>query len=1034
MNKLKYLFLLFFLFPLSLVAQQNQIIRGKVTDAADKTPIPGVAVTALNNGNKVTASTDQEGNYQIAVPAGTAELTFSFVGMTTLVEKINDRTTINIGLSASLSELSEVIVVGYGSQKKETLTGSVGNITARDIQTTTAVSLAQKIQGKVAGLQIRQNGGEPGTFDNSINIRGYGGSPLYVIDGIAREGGGEFQRINPDDIESISFLKDGSAAIYGLRASNGVVLVTTKKGAKGDAAFNYNGFVGLSSPTDVPRMANASEWMQMRNDAAFLGTGAPFVTREELNKYIAGGPGYESTDWYDEVMKKNALQQQHNLSASGGSEKTQYFVSLGYQREEGLLKTNDMGFYKYNMRSNLTTELTKNLKAEVFVAGRYDNRYVPGENFFNIFKGTRVTLPTEQPYVNGNMNYPSIVTPSNQNPVVLSDKNITGYNESVNRNFQSTVALNYTIPAVEGLKLRASASYDMNSYSNKDLSKPYNLYTFANANYVKQPQRVGTGNISNVMDNNNNLTLQGQIIYSRLFAGKHNVGGTLVIEQQQGWSRNTFAKRFYDFFTTDQLRYAGLRTPDVDGIEGQSAYLGYVGRFNYDYASKYLIDVIFRQDGNYAYKNKWGFFPGASAAWRISEEGFIKNNLPAISNLKLKASYGTAGAANAVAPFQYVPGFGTSGGGNYEFLNDFLTTGVAAPSIVNENLSWTKSEFLDFGVELGLWKNKLTAEFDVYQRDTKGIPATRNVSLPNTFGASIPPENLNSDRVRGIEFSLTHNNAIGDFKYGISGNFNFSRQMNLYIEGSNFTNSYDRWRNQAAYRNKDISWGYTYAGQFQSREEILQYALQNGDQANIRELPGDYKFQDINNDGVIDDRDMLPLFDGSTPKLFYGLTLNGSYKGFDFNVLLQGSGRYTVRFTEVYGEILAFRGNTPAYFFDRWRLSDPYDANSAWIPGKYPASRFNNDVGRVYTESSVWRRDASYVRLKSVELGYSFQPSFFAKAGIKKLRVYASAFNLFTITDPFVKPFDPERAEGLFNAGLNYPLSKTYNFGVNLNF
>jgi len=1034
MKKSKYLLLLFFLFPLGLLAQQTIIIRGKVTDASDRKILPGVVVTSNSPAGKISVSTDAQGTYQITVPANSTELSYSFVGMTTHTEKIGGRTLIDVVLSASQSELDEVVVIGYGSQKKETLTGSVGNITARDIQTTTAVSLAQKIQGKVAGLQIRQNGGEPGTFDNSINIRGYGGSPLYVIDGVAREGAGEFQRINPDDIESISFLKDGSAAIYGLRASNGVVLVTTKKGTKGDAAFNYNSFVGFSSPTDVPRMANAAEWIQMRNDAAFLGTGSPFISREELNKYITGAPGYESTDWYSEVMKKSAIQQQHNVSAAGGGDKTQYFVSLGYQREGGLLKTGDMGYYKYNMRSNLTTQLTKSLKAEVFIAGRYDNRFTPGENFFNIFKGTRVTLPTERPYVNGNTAYPSIVTPSNQNPVVLADRDITGYSENVNRNVQSTVALNYTVPGIEGLKIRAAASYDMNSYSNKDLSKPYNLYTFANGNYVKQPQRVGTGNISNVIDNNNNLTLQGQVTYSRLFAKKHNVGGTLVVEQQQGWSRNTLARRYYDFYTTDQLNYAGLRTPEAGGLEGQSAYLGYVGRFNYDYAGKYLIDFVFRQDGNYAYKNKWGFFPGASAAWRVSEENFIKNNLPVISNLKLKASYGTAGAANSVAPFQYVPGFGTTGGGNYEFQNDILTTGIAAPPIVNENLSWTKSEFIDFGLELGLWKNKLIFEFDVYQRDTKGIAATRNVSLPNTFGATIPFENLNSDRVRGIEFSLTHNSNIGEFRYNISGNFNYSRQMDLYVEGSPFTNSYDQWRNQRAYRYRDISWGYTYAGQFQNKEEILQHALQNGDQANIRELPGDYKFQDINNDGIIDDRDMLPLFDGSTPKLFYGLTLNGSFKGFDFNVLLQGSGRYTVRFNEVYGEILAFRGNTPAYFFDRWRLSDPYDINSAWIPGKYPASRFNGDVGRIYTESSVWRRDASYVRLKSVELGYTFRPLFFAKAGIKKLRIYASAFNLLTITDPFVKAFDPERAEGLFSAGLNYPLSKTYNFGVNLNF
>lgn len=1049
MKKVYLLLILLCTIPLCLLAQQR-VISGKVTDSKDGTSVPGVSVFTLDGAGKRTGvTTNTRGEYQITLPAGATSLTFSFLGMQTITEQIGTRTTINVAMTSSEEQLQSVVVVGYGTKRKETLTGAVSNITAKDIQTTTNISLAQKLQGKVAGLQIRQLGGEPGTFDNMINIRGFG-TPLFVIDGIARDGASEFQRLNPEDIESVSFLKDASAAIYGLRAANGVVIVTTKKGTAGQANFNYNGTVGIQKPTNVPRMANAAEWMQMRNEANLnmpFGATTPFVTKDELQKWIDGTePGYQSTDWYAETMKKTTMQQNHTLSASGGSEKTQYFVSFAYADELGLLKTNDMYYKRFNLRSNITTQLHKNLKAEILIGGRYDNRTVPGENFFNIFKGTRVSLPTDRVYANNNPEYPAKVSPSNQNPVVLSNAGITGYNESVNRNVQSLVALTYTVPFVEGLSLRGVGSYDMNSYSNKDVSKGYNLYEYRNDEYVVEKQRVGAASISNNFGNNNRVTMQMQANYNRTFGGVHNVGVTAVYEQQQFWNRDAGLRRLYDFYTNDQVNNAGEANQTANGIETEFASLSYVGRLNYDYKSKYLIEFAFRQDGSYRYHpdRRWGFFPVISGGWRLSEENFIKANVPAISNLKLKASYGIVGE-DAGAPFQYVPGF-SPGGGSYEFADGTLSNGLNSPGIVNEYLTWFRSKVTDIGIEIGLWRNKFTFEFDVYRRDREGLLALRNVSLPNTFGGSLPEENLNSDRVKGFDFSVGYNGQAGDFKYGISGNFNFSRIMNLYIERGPWQSSYSRWRDGRDYRYNDVIFGLTYAGQFGSYEEIFKAPIQGGGDANIKELPGDYRYEDVNHDGIIDGYDELPLFigqngtndnqnpNGKNPKMNYGLTLNASWKGLDVNLLFQGSAMYTVRFSEVYAEVLAFRGNTPAYFFDRWHRADPYDPNSEWIAGKWPATRFNGDVGRMYAESSVWRKDASYVRLKSAELGYTIAPRLYSASGIKRIRVYANGFNLFTIADSFVKPFDPERLEGLFNAGFNYPLMKSFNFGVNVNF
>lgn len=1009
---------------------QSNTVSGVVLDETGE-GLPGVNIIVQSTTNGTI--TDIEGRYQLEVPDTDAELVFSSVGYTRQTIAIENRSTIDITMEPDITSLEEIVVVGYGTQKKESLTSAIGNIDSEEIQTTTHASLAQKIQGKVAGLQIRQNAGQPGEFNTMINVRGFG-TPLFVIDGIARDGASEFQRLNPEDIESISVLKDASAAIYGVRAANGVIIVTTKKGSIGKPQFSYNGVVGWQSPTDVPEMANAAQWAIMRNDAEIYGAGNPFYTPEELQKYIDGEPGYGSTDWYDVTMKDRAMQYQHNLSAQGGNEMAQYYINLGYYNEQGLLKSDDMGYKRYTFRSNITSQLTENLKAELFLAGRYDKREQPGENFFNIFKGTRVTLPIESPYANDNPDFPGVVS-SGQNPLILSERDITGYNESVDKQFQSSMALTYTFPFVEGLSIKGLASYDANSYLSKNLYKGYTLYNFADGEYVPIRQRSGNENISNNWSDFNRLTFQAQLNYETTLSDKHGISAALVFEQQQTANRSARLQRYYDFYTTDQIDFAGLNRQETGGLETETARLSYIGRLNYNYDERYLLEVAARYDGSYRYHpdQRWGFFPVVSAGWRLSEENFIKQSLPIFSDLKLRASYGIVGE-DAGAPFQYVQGFSTTGGGGYEFINGEYTNGAAAPAIVNPNLTWFTSTITDFGLNLGLWDNRFTFEFDVYQRDREGLLAIRNLALPNTFGGTLPEENLNSDRVRGLDFSIGFNNQHNGFKYGIQGNFNYARTMNRYVERGPFVNSFDRWRNGRENRWNDVVWGHQYAGQFQSEEEIRNAPLQNGNIGNTRELPGDFRYVDANNDGVINGNDQLPLFWAGTPKMHYGLTLLGSWKGFDFNVLLQGSARYTVRFNEVYAEIMAFRGNTPAYFFDRWQQADPYNSDSEWIAGEWPATRLIANVGAMYAESDRWRRDASYLRLNSAELGYTINQSFLETIGIDRLRIYANGYNLFTIADPFVKPFDPEKIEGAYNAGFTYPLTRSYNVGVNLTF
>ncbi|WP_230327744.1 SusC/RagA family TonB-linked outer membrane protein, partial [Bacteroides cellulosilyticus] len=879
-------------------------VKGHVSDVNQELLI-GVSIQEKGTSNGII--TDVNGGFSLEV-SPKATLVVSYVGYATQEFPIKNQTDFDIVLQEDAQLLNEVVVVGYGTQKKGNLTGAIASIKSDEILTTTHSSLAQNLQGKVAGLQIRQQSGEPGSFDNMISIRGFG-TPLYVIDGIPRDGSGEFQRLNPTDIESISILKDASAAIYGLNAANGVILVTTKKGQKGKPRFNYSGVFGWQKPTDVPEMMNAGQFMDIKNEASINAGGEPILTKEELMKWKEGAPGYESTDWYDEAMKGSAFQQQHNFSVTGGSENVDFFFSLGYLTDNGIVKNDGFDYEKYTFRSNLSAKLSKHLTAEVLIGGRYDTKKTPRFTFFDIFKATRAAWPTERPFANNNPDYPSKVFLDN-NPVAMSDPDIVGYSQTNNKALQTTASVKYDVPFVQGLQIKATGAYDSNMYMGKNAHRSYDVFTYASETDTYLKQTIGApAYINNSYDDHNKLVLQAQVSYQRLFNKRHNVGVTLVYEQSKYWYRNSSLHRDYDFYTNDQVDQGSVNNMKNGGYETEEASMSYIGRFTYDYMSRYLVEFAFREDGSYRYAPgaRWGFFPVVSVGYRISEEKFIKDNLTFIDNLKLRASYGTVGE-NTGEPFQYVQGFSTTGGGGYSFVDGVYTGGAASPGIINPNLTWLKSKTLNIGIDVGLFKGLLNFEMDLYQRDRKGLLAKRNLSLPNTFGGSLPDENINSDRVRGIDLSVSHNNSIGSFHYGVKFNMNFARTMNRYVERAPFRSSMEKWRNGSSNRWNDMSWGFVPVGQFQDMDDVNSYILQNGDQGNIQELPGSFKYEDVNGDGLLDDNDLQPLFWTGQPKMHYGITLNASYKGFDFNALLQGSGKYSVRFTEIYSEIMALNG------------------------------------------------------------------------------------------------------------------------------
>lgn len=1029
--------------------QEKVRISGKVVDEAG---LPLIGVFVLERGSNANgATTDNSGTFNLEVGSESI-VEFSYIGYSPKsMEARAIRPDRPIVMNVEAMDLEGLVVVGYGTQKKETLTGSISNIKGEDLLTTKTPNLIQAMQGKLAGVQIRQSNSQPGQSSTSINIRGFG-TPLVVIDGVLRDGASELQALDPNDIESISVLKDGSAAIYGIGAANGVLIVTTKKGRKGEMKVSFNGNLGWSTPTNIPKMVSAADWIDLKNELSVNTWSGMAYSEDEIQKYKDGVlPGYENVDWYAETMKDVSFQHQYNLSVQGGSDNATYFVSLGYLKDNGLVVNNPLNYEQFNFRLNSGLKLTKRLNLDINLSGRYDvNNQIASGGFLNIYKGVMAAAPFQKPYINDDYNYPAYISASATNPAALVRNDLTGYNRINTNIIRSSFDLTYDFPFIDGLKFKLFGAYDINVSRNKTLQRQINLYK--SDPVTGDPFVANTFASDNLEDKKSDryrLNLQASVAYNRTFLDAHEVSAMFLYEIRRTNYTTLSGKRYYDFYTTDVLDQASLIDQSTGGSEDDTANLSYVGRFNYGYKKKYLAEFIFRYDGSYRYNpdQRWGFFPGVSLGWRISEENFVKENAKFINNLKLRASYGVTGQ-DAGNPFQYLDGYQTGSSYGYEFVDGEWTTLVNSPALVNKFLTWYTAKTYDVGIDVELWNGLFGLTFDVYRRDRFGLLATRSSSLPNTFGASLPQENLNSDRVQGFDFTVSHKNNIGEFFYAIDFNMNISQAMNLYVEQGEFQSSYQRWRNDKSYRNKNVIWGYEIIGRFESWEQIRNYPVfMNGEKGNIQQLPGDPIYRDVNNDGMITEADMIPLFYGGQvtvnsaadyssgqPPLQYGLNLSASWRGIDFNMLLQGAARYTINLGEGWQTPLYSDRNAPEYLMDRWHLADPADKDSEWVPGYFPASRNPLDATSLRLVNSIYRRNASYLRLKNIELGYSFDQRLLKKVKVDKCRIYVNATNLFTFTDKILKMFDPERGEGDYSANYSYPLNKTINVGLNITF
>ena len=1030
-------------------------ITGTVTDVAGE-PLPGA--TIMVKGASTGTTSDINGVYFINVPDSETVLVFSFVGFSAVEMPVGNNRIINATLEESANLIDEVVVVGYGVQKKSTLTGSVATVSSDEIVITKSENTITNLQGKVTGLMIRQQTGEPGTFDNLISIRGYG-TPLVVIDGVTRPtyaGTTELAQLNSEDIESVSILKDASASIYGMNAANGVIIVTTKKGQDGRARVSYSNLIGMKMPTGIDRTMDALNYRIMKNEMQRNIQAAPTYSEEIIQNFIDGKAGYTDFDFVDVFLRKRVFQQQHTISVRGGTDKVKYFNSFGYTEDNGLMKGDNQYYRRFNFRSNTNIELFPGLNLNVSLSGRYDNRSGPRDMFEWIFRTQTISDRGIGVYVvnpDGTFDTSKLaLNPSeNKNMAALMNPDIDGYRRFRNLQYMTVAELTYKIPSVRGLTLGAMVSYDGLNSNDSKLHKKYDLYNYYSGLYV---QTNGAGTYWNQLRLNSKGYARGQINYVRTFNEKHNLGlfGAAEMTATRYDALETLGSYTDSYYLKDIIDMTSSTSRTSTGKRELTRLAAYFGRLNYDYANKYMLEVVGRYDGSYRYSpsKRWVFFPSASVGWRLSEEAFIKDNLTFINSMKIRASYGQSGT-DAGAAFQYVPGYTTDIFRSYIFTEGTMTSGMVPPGMVNDQLSWVTATITNIALEFDLMKGLIGGTVEYFQRKNTGELATRIQSVPNTFGATFSQENINSSMNHGIELQLTHRNKIGkDFSYSVNANASFVRSKTLHAERAPFSSQWDRWQNGNEDRYQGRSWGYNYTGRYTSVTELQEAPLAGGTLGNSRMLPGGYIFVDTNGDGVINANDRLPAYwrTESNPPLQFGMTLMAKYKSFDFSALFQGAGCFTIAYGA--GDIWGY-GNYTALgvkYFDRWHTvdskdangkivyADPYDPNTQWISGFYPALRSNRNNTTDGNATDVWQPNATYLRLKSVEFGYDLPRNVVQKVKLSGVRIYVNGNNLLTFCNKLLKYADPERYEGRigYSANNGYPIMKSVNIGINVNF
>ncbi|MFY0253096.1 SusC/RagA family TonB-linked outer membrane protein [Chitinophaga sp. 30R24] len=989
--------------------QGNLTVKGKVKDINGNL-LPGVTVRVKDT--QKGASTDDKGNYVLNDVKKDAILVFQYLGFEPQEVRLDGKAVVNVMMKENQKTLDEYVVIGYGTQKKVTKTGAVSSVKGAELQESPNVNISNSLVGRIPGIIAVNSSGEPGNDGSKIFIRGRStlgnSSPLIVIDGFPRAG---FERINPNDIESVSVLKDAAAAIYGSRAANGVILINTKRGKMGKPTLSYGFNQSFVTPTRLPEMADAQTYAKVVNEILEYGGDVPRYTDEQIKKFGDGSDPwlYPNTNWYDATIKDISLQNRHDLALSGGTEKMAYYVSLGSLYQDGIYKNSATNYKQQNLRANLDAAVNDNIHLKFNLAGRLENRSYPPRSAGSIFRALMRGRPTENAIWPNGLPGPDIEY--GDNPVVTGT-NAIGYTNEKNYVINTDMSAIINIPWVRGLSVDGSFAYDQNFDFYKSFIKPWTLYTLADVNDPTHQLNPGSRGVSapELTEQFNTVrqtTFNFKINYARSF-GKHHLSTFIAFEQASLHADTLGAYRKYFISDKlDQLNLGGDKEKTNNGTGSEFVRRNYFGRISYNFKETYLFDLNMRYDGsqNFPHGRRMGAFPGASVGWVLSNENFWKQHIRALDYFKIRAAWGQMGN-DLIDPFQYLSTYGFSSGG-VMFGGD-LNKGLYQLRSPNADITWEVANNYDVGIEAALLGDKLTFEGDYFLTRRSNILVSRSLSMPSYTGMTLPQENIGRVENKGFEIRLGHKNDIRKFHYEVTGTITHAQNRILFWDE---TPGVPVWQ-QSTGKQIDAPLYYKAIGIYKNDDEVKNSAHLAGARA------GDIIFADVNGDHIIDDLDRIRINRTENPTWILGLTMSAKYKNFDFTMLWQGATGASQYLRTESGLI----GNFPmAYVKDRWTKDNP---NASW-PRAFDRDR-EYWVGR---QNTFWFWNTNYVRLKTLDLGYSIPARLCKQVGLQNLRVYVSGQNLLTIDK--VKIFDPEAPSG---SGQFYPQTKIYNVGVKVTF
>ncbi|MDR1555574.1 MAG: TonB-dependent receptor [Tannerellaceae bacterium] len=1017
-NCVAYMFTFLWLLCTTQVFAQTTV-SGTVTDENGEALI-GVNVQV--KGTTIGNITDVDGKYSLQTPSAQSVLVFSYIGYLPQEITVGNQSVIDVLLREDTQRLEEVVVVGYGTQRKVTVTGSVASLRGEELKASPTTNLTNGMVGRMPGVIGFQRSDEPGGGGTTIRIRGTNSlgskDPLIVIDGVPGRSGG-IDRLNPNEIESISVLKDAAAAIYGSRAANGVILVTTKRGKEGKPTLTYSGNAGYSTPTRLPEMANAYEYATMMNDIDRYSGRSHRYTEEDLRLFQDGSDpwGHPNTNYVDLAIKDISPTYRHDLGISGGNDRVKYYVNLAANGEDGIYKQSANRYDQFSVRANLDMKINNYITLSYGTIGRMEVRNYPtysaDETFTAIVRSKPTMIgfwPTGEP--GPDLEY-------GHNPVVMGT-DATGYDTQKDYYIQNTLKAVITVPGVTGLSLTASGSYDKYFKMRKRFRTPFLLYNWiGDAAHTLTPGWKGPATPELLQEHTDQTAWMMNAVANYDFSiGNNNFGVSVGIEgedKQQDWL--TAERKYFISDALAEMDNGGLAELTNSGNSWEESRLNYFGRVSYNYQERYLVEFVWRYDGSYRFPKdkRYGFFPGVSAAWRVSEEGFWKENVTFIDYFKLRGSVSQTGNdalldadGNYDRSIQYLNtyGFGT----DYLLGSTFNKT-LKPTRTPNPNITWEVGTTYDIGLDLKFFNNRLNWESDLFYHKRTNMLISRNASLPQTSGITLPRENLGEMSNRGFETLLSWNDKAGKINYGAALNLTYAKnKIDFWDETPNIPD-YQR----STGRPVGTELFYLADGVFNTQEELDNYP--HWTNARL----GDIKFVDYDNDGDIDGDDRIRIDKVKEPTLILGVTLNASWNNFDIMALFQGAtGGHTYIWRERAGEA----GNFYKWTYDhRWTEENPMIEHPRTYNRENEYWASEGDRKNTYY---LWNTD--YLRLKNIEIGYTFNLPAIRNTGIQNLRLYVNATNVFTLDK--VKVQDPEQN----NTSKDYPQRKMTNVGVSITF